>query len=114
MNPRFASPRLALFLSSAALAAAAGCSGAPRTTTAAPFADGALVDYLPPDAGAVYSIDQRRLLDSPAGRRLAVPLQQFADRLRAEHPWMDCLGAGPLRAADRTELVFCPPDFRAP
>ena len=61
-------------------------SAAPRGPV---YADDALADYLPADAGAVYSINVRQTLESPAGRRLAGPLRQFLDKEKSDHPWVD-------------------------
>ncbi len=106
-------------LPAAALLGAAGCSGTPGShpTEAAPapaFADGALDGYLPPDAGAVYTIDLRQALATPAGRGLAAPLRRFLEGEGTVRPWLDCLGADPLHDVERLQFVFAPPDLNQP
>ena len=107
-----------IFFPAAALLAAGGCSWTPGSHYAeapAPvFADGALDGYLPSDAGAVYTIDLHRLLETPAGRRLAESLRRFLDGERAARPWLDCLGGDPIHDVDRAQFVFAAPDLDRP
>ena len=107
------------FLLAAALLGAAGCFGSsgshPAGAPAAPaFADGALDDYLPPDAGAVYTINPRQALETPAGRRLAEPLRRFLEGEKTVRPWLDSLGADPLSDVDRVQFIFSPPELDEP
>jgi hypothetical protein len=105
-------------LLAAAVLLAAGCSRAPgphpAAEAASALAGDALADYLPPDVGAVYAVDGRRLLDAPAGRRLAGPLAQFLESQKIDHPWLNCLGADPARDVDGARFVFSPPDLNRP
>ena len=78
------------------------------------FADDALADYLPADAGAVYTLDERRTLEAPAGRRLAGAIRPFLDKEKGDHPWIDCLGADPMKEVEWAQFVFCPPDLDHP
>jgi hypothetical protein len=115
LSPRFA----ALSAVAATLLGVVGCSWSPwsRPTVAADapaFAADALADYLPPDAGAVYTVNQRQTLNSPAGRKLAGPIHQFLDKEKTFHPWLDCLGADPIDDVAWTQAVFCPPDLNQP
>ncbi len=103
----------------AALLGAAGCSGTaaphPAEAAAGPaFADGALDGYLPPDAGAVYTIHLRQALETPAGRGLVAPLRRFLEGEGTVRPWLDCLGADPLHDVERLQFVFAPPDLNQP
>ena len=95
----------------------AGCSGAPgfHPADAAPtFAADALADYVPPDAGAVYTINQRQALDTPAGRRLAAPLRRFLEGEKTVRPWLDGLGIDPIEDVEESQFLFCPPDLDQP
>ncbi len=103
----------------AALTAPLGCGRMPwsRTTVSATgpvFAADALADYLPDDAGAVYTLNLRRTLESPAGRRLADPMRRFLDTEKGNHPWIDDLGADPITNVDWAQFIFCPPDLDHP
>lgn len=101
------------------LVAVLGCGWGPwphssvRPTGPA-FADDALDGYLPPDAGAVYTLNPRPALDTPAGRRLAVPMRQFLEKEKADHPWVDYLGGDLLDETDGAQFIFCPPDLDHP
>ena len=112
--------RYSLFLGCAvALTAPSGCGRMPwsRTTvntTAPVFAADALADYLPDDAGAVYSLNLRQTLESPVGRRLADPMRRFLDTEKGNHPWIDDLGADPITDVDWAQFIFCPPDLDHP
>ena len=84
--------------SSWARPAVPGPPGSHGTAEAVPiFADGALDGYLPPDAGAVYTLNLRQALATPAGRRLAAPLRRFLEGERTVRPWLDSLGADPIK-----------------
>jgi hypothetical protein len=103
----------------AALMAPAGCGWTPWSHSSlrpagAVFADDALADYLPADAGAVYTLDVRRTLESPAGRRVVGPLRLFLDKEKGNHPWIDDLGADPVNDIDWAQFLFCPPDLDHP
>ncbi len=102
----------------AALLGAAGCSRAPGShgaAEAAPvFADGALDGYLPPDAGAVYTLNLRQAFATPAGRELAGPLRRFLEGEKTVRPWLDSLGADPIKDVDWAQFIFCPPDLDQP
>ena len=78
------------------------------------FAADALADYLPADAGAVYTLNLRQTLESTGGRRLADPMRRFLDTEKNNHPWMDDLGADPINDVDWAQFVFCPPDLDHP
>ncbi len=112
--------RWPLFLGcAAALTASSGCGRMPwsRATvypTGPAFAADALADYLPADAGAVYTLTLRQTLASPAGRRLADPMRSFLDTEKGSHPWMDDLGADPINDVDWAQFIFCPPDLDRP
>ena len=113
------SPRLYPFLVVAVLlTGVAGCGwmswSRPSVRPAPAFADDALEGYLPADAGAVYTLDVRRILAAPSGRRLAGPLRSFLDREKGDHAWIDGLGADPMKDIDWAQFLFCPPDLNRP
>ena len=106
-------------LPAAALLGATGCSGtaSPHPAEAGPapvFADGALDGYLPPDAGAVYTVHLGQALATPAGRSLIAPLRRFLEGEGTVRPWLDSLGADPLHDLERLQFVFAPPDLNQP
>ena len=113
--------RYSLFLgcAAAALAAPSGCGwmswSRPTVRPTGPvFAADALADYLPANAGAVYTLNLRQTLASPAGRRLADPMRRFLATEKGSHPWMDDLGADPINDVDWAQFIFCPPDLDHP
>jgi hypothetical protein len=96
------------------LASAAGCGWWAPSPPGPAFADDALADYLPEEAGAVYALNQREARASSTGQRLLGSLRQLLDKEKVYQPWMGLAGADPVRDVDEARFVFCPPDLDRP
>jgi hypothetical protein len=105
-----------LAVSALPLMVLAGCGWASHPAQPADviFAADALDGYLPADAGAVYTLNQRKALDAPAGRRLLVPLGRLLEKESTYQSWLGSLDADPIKDVDWAQFVISAPELNQP